>query len=164
MLSKVLSIKPGVGQNRFLCAILEYVRTCFCVLSKGQSWSRSEQASVCYPRFYLLCLEYVRICFCELSKVVSVKPGGGQNRFCVLFKALLSLEEVRTSFYVLSKVLSVKPGVGQNTILCAEVLSVKHGVGQNTFLCAIQGLICQAWRRSEQVSVCYPRFYLLSQE
>ena len=58
------SIKPGVGQNRFLCAILEYVRTCFCVLSKGQSWSRSEQASVCYPQF-----------------CVSIMPGVCQNTF-----------------------------------------------------------------------------------
>lgn len=82
----------------------------------------------------------------------------------MLFKALLSLEEVRTGFYVLFKVLSVKLGEGQNMILCAEVLSVKHGVGQNTFLCAIRGFICQTWSRSEQVSVCYPRFYLLSQE
>ena len=106
----------------------------------------SEYVFVSYLRLYLLSLEEVR------------------TGFCVLFKVLLSLEEVRTGFYVLSKVLSVKPGVGQNTILCAEVLSVKHGVGQNTFLCAIQGFICQAWRRSEQVSVCYPRFYLLSQE
>ena len=103
MLSKVLSIKPGVGQNRFLCAILEYVRTCFCVLTKGQAWSRSEQASVCYPRFYiyLLCLEYVRIHFCELSKVVSIKPGGGQNRFLCAIQG------------------SIKPGGGQNRFLCA---------------------------------------------
>ena len=37
--------------------------------------------------------------------------------------------------------------------MLAKVLSIKPGVG----LCVIQSSVYQAWSRSEQVSVCYPR-------